>query len=1178
MRSYISIVFAVLAISSAVFAQEFRATISGAITDSSGAAIAGAKITVTEINMQMKLETVSDSSGNYAAPLLLPGDYEIAVRMEGFKEFVRRGIHLGAGDHPIIDAALTVGDTKTTLEVTADVPILITENASIGQAITTKEVEDLPINGRTPMMLAGLSMGVLATSQPSQVLPFASGGGSSWSIGGMPNQTNEILIDGSPDTTWDGRLAYSPPQDAVQEVRIKAFDTDAAYGRTGAGTANQVLKSGSNVLHGSLNWYTQPTNLTANSFFTNKTPGAPVLKTHYNQYGGTVGGPIYFPKLLDGRNKIFWFFAFDGVQAVTPPTTAFMTVPTDAERTGDFSKLLTLSTPTILYDPFTAKQNGTTITRTPLNNNKIPDSYLSKIALNYLQFYPKPNIIQPGRSDDFNNFASNAPSTDGYTNEFGRLDYNINDKNRSYVNIRHTDYFQTKNDYFNDIASGSDLSRSNWGISLDHVLMVNASNMFNVRLNFTRMFEDHSAPSAGFNPTTLGFPSYLATNSQYLQLPYITFATNSGFQSLGGNGANKLPSQSAQMFANWVMLRGAHAIKFGGDLRQYRFNNLNYGSATGNFSFTANSWVRASSGASSTVALGQDFAEFLMGLPTGGTFDLNASGMYYSYYAAGFVQDDWRIKRNLTLNLGVRFDHDFPYHEKWARTVNGFAFQTTSPLAAAAQAAYAKSPILQIAPADFKVLGGLTFANRDNSAIYSNTSHLVSPRFGFAWTPDKLHGKTVIRGGFGMFVSTVTISTLQISGAYSTNPILTQQGFSQSTPLTSTNDNNLTPAATLNDPFPNGILQPAGASAGLLTFAGQSISFLNPEVKSPYSLRWNFGLQHQFSPSTVLEIVYMGNHALHTPITYTQLNGIPRLYLSTLPIRDTDLIAALTGSVSNPFFGLQTSAGTNSKTTPLQLLARYPEFPVAADHQGSSGVVEQNFSAGSSYFESANIRLTRRLSQGASVTFNFMRSKLIDQTIWLNDTDPRPEKRISPFDHPTRVVGAFIYELPFGKAKRFAPSARWADVLISGWKATSIYTYQTGAPITWINGSTNNISDYIYVGGPLTLNNRSIDVPAFDKSVFNTNSQQQLQYHIRTFSTAFGNLRQDGINDWNASMLKQVSFSERTYLQLRFESFNVINHPTFAAPNTQPTNSQFGVINAQSNRPRSLQAGIRLVF
>src|SRR5262249_33197045 len=243
-----------------------------------------------------------------------------------------------------------------------------------------------------------------------------------------------------------------------------------------------------------------------------------------------------------------------------------------------------------------------------------------------------------------------------------------------------------------------------------------------------------------------------------------------------------------------------------------------YGNATGNFSFSGNAWVRSASSASSTVALGQDFAEYLMGLPTGGSYDQNTTAMFYQHKFAAFVQDDWRVSPTLTMNLGLRFDRDFPYHEKWGRSVNGFASDATSPLAAAAIAAYNASPIPQIPVGAFNVKGGLTFASPENSAIYKQTSHLFSPRVGFAWTPTQLHGKTVVRGGFAMFVSPNSISTLQISGAYSTSPVLTQEGFSQSTTLTSTTDNYLTPAATLSNPFPNGIQAPAGSANGLLTY------------------------------------------------------------------------------------------------------------------------------------------------------------------------------------------------------------------------------------------------------------------------------------------------------------------------------------------------------------------------
>src|SRR5581483_10829266 len=252
------------------FAQEFRGTISGLVTDPTGAPVSGAQVTVTEVHTAAKLQTTSNSSGQYTVPFLAPGDYDIDVTAQGFKHFVRSGVHVGAGDHPDIDVSLQLGNTQQTVSVTADAPIINSENATVGQAITEKEVENLPLNGRTPLTLASLATGVIATGQPGLIHPFDLGGAAGWSIAGSPSQVNEILIDGSPDATWDGRLAYSPPTDAVEEVRVKAFDSDAAFGHTSGGTLNQVLKSGTNTLHGSAWEFNQPNTLVANNFFNNR--------------------------------------------------------------------------------------------------------------------------------------------------------------------------------------------------------------------------------------------------------------------------------------------------------------------------------------------------------------------------------------------------------------------------------------------------------------------------------------------------------------------------------------------------------------------------------------------------------------------------------------------------------------------------------------------------------------------------------------------------------------------------------------------------------------------------------------------------------------------------------------------------------------------------------------------
>jgi hypothetical protein len=1178
MKRSLVAVLALLLVPVALFCQEYRGTISGAVTDATGAIIGGAKVTVTEIRTGAKVETVSDTAGQYAAPFLSPGDYQIDVRVAGFKEFTRKGVHLGAGDHVGIDAQVTVGDTSQSVEVTADAPLVNGESASVGQAITTKEVDELPLNGRTPMVLATLSLGVLSTGQPSLIHPFDSGAGNAWNVGGTPAQTSEVMIDGVPNATWDGRLAYSLPQDAVQEVRVKAFDADASFGHTGGGTLNQVMKTGTNGLHGSLWEYNQPNTLTANDFFNNAKGVARPL-SHLNQYGLTAGGPVFIPKVINGKNKLFWFFAFEGMRDSQPAPT-LLTVPTDLEKQGNFSQVLAADgSSTQLYDPSSATLTGSTINRTPFPGNTIPKNQLNAVALAYLQYYPSPNVV-PTRADGFQNFGSNATSNDNYNNEMGRLDYNMSDRSRLTFNIRRTGYNQLKNNYFDNLAEGSLLTRANWGGTLDEVYTINPTNVLDVRFNYTRMAENHDAPSSGFDATSLGFPSYLDAHSTYLQMPIVAFNSNTGFQQLGSSssGSDRIPSQSFQLYASWVKIIGNHTLKFGTDDRQYRLNTFTAGASAGQFTF-GNNYVKASSSASSTVAMGQDFASFLLGLPTttsSSTYDVNTFGSWYSYYGSGFVQDDWRLSRNLTLSLGLRFEKDGPYHETYGRTVNGFDTTTPNPLAAAAIAAYAKAPVAQLPVSAFNALGGLTFASPGNTAAFQNTSNLFSPRGSLAWSPDRFHGNTVLRAGFGMFESPIAVSYVGPDGKYSTSPRtpLGQEGFSQSTPLTATNNNYLSPAATLSNPYPTGFLAPAGSSAGLATYAGQAVQFLNPEMKNGYSMRWDFDLQQTLSPNTMLEVAYIGNHAVHLPVNVTQLNGIPRQYLSTYAARD-GAENYLANSVTNPFSGLATSQNT-ATTNVAQLLARFPQFPVgdsSGGWSGSGGVLEFNNDIGSSNFESLNVRLQKRTSHGLTLTGNFIYSKMMEQLSWLNDSDATLERRVSPNDRPIRFVFAAVYELPIH------PHSHLANTLVGGWKLTSIYSYQVGAPINWTNGSSTSPGDYVYFGGPLNLDNRNVNTVAFNKSVFDTSAADAFQYHIRTFSTTFGNLRADGINQLDSSILKRFNLSEnRKYFELRGEMFNVPNHPVFAAPNTTATNAAFGTITATVNRFRTMQLSARIVF
>ena len=1179
-----------LFLSSASFGQEFRGTISGIVTDPTGASIAGAKVTATEVRTGTKTQAVSESTGQYTLPFLAPGRYQINAQMQGFKEYVRKDINLGAGDHPVIDIRLDIGDTSTSVEVTADVPLINTDNATTGQAITTKQVEDLPLNGGTPLMVAQYAIGVIATGTPTLVHPFDLGAPAAFSVGGTASQTSELLLDGVPDATWDGRAAYNPPRDAVQEVRVKAFDADASFGHTGGGTMNQVMKSGTNGLHGSAWEFNQPSNLVANDFFLNRA-GRTQQVTHFNQFGVTAGGPVVAPH-FNGRNRLFWFFAYEGVKD-SQPSPSILTVPTDAERGGDFSALLPLGSQYQIYNPYSGVLGGsTTITRSPFPNNVIPTSMLNPVALAYMKFYPEPNVTVGVPATGVGNYSSGATTVDNYNNEFGRLDWNMSDRSRLFIDVRNAAYTQVKNNYFANAAEGSLLYRNPLGATADEVYTINPTTVADVRLNFTRLAEVHALPSDGFDPAQLGFPANLGGSAEHLQMPGISLSSST-FQNLAGSGANNYPSQSLQFFGDIVKIKGNHTIKFGADVRQYRMNFIQFGNSTGSFTFN-NSWTRSASNASSTVAQGQDLASFLIGLPSSGSYDLNSYSSFYNYYAAGFVQDDWRLRRNLTVSVGLHYDYDGPVSEKYGRTVNGFDFTSQNPLAAQALAAYAKNPIPQSVTAalpapmvPFNVPGGLTFASPGNNSVYQNTSHLLSPRVGFAWTPGVLGGKTVIRGGFGMFVSPITIASLAIDGKYSTNPNLAQEGYSQTTQMVTSGPGSvafLTPGNTLSNPFPGGFVQPAGAQAGLGTYLGQAINFLNPSMSNPYSLRWNLDVQHTIGSNTMLEVAYIGNHGVHLPINTTTLNNVPVQYLSTLPVRDSALNSALTANVPNPLAGLLPNGGSlnNANVGLNNLLVPYPEF---------GQITEQELTVGSSYFHSLNVRLERRLSHGISVIANYGYSRLMEEDSWRNPTDLVPEKRVSPFDRANRIATVVTYSLPIGRNRAVKLQSRWLDAIAGGWQINSAYNWQTGGPLVWGNGSTTSPGDYVYYGGAgalgASLNNRQANtnpaaknapLAAFDTSLFATNSLNAFAYHIRTFSTTFSNLRADGFNEWDPSMLKNFNFSEGRYLQLRFEAFNVLNHPTFAAPNMQSTNSQFGVITAVSNRPRTIQLGARLVF
>ena len=826
----------------------------------------------------------------------------------------------------------------------------------------------------------------------------------------------------------------------------------------------------------------------------------------------------------------------------------------DLERQGDFSALLKLGPQYQIYDPLSGVQEGSRVRRQPFANNLIAPERLNQVALKILPFYPLPN--QSGPADGRDNFLANSVRTDSYSGELGRLDVNASDSHKFFFNFRHNDRVENRSNRFKNIATGNYLSRINWGSMLDDVYTFSPTTVLNTRLNWTRFIEANTRQGYGFDFRQLGMPNYLAAAASRLSFPRIDIGN---FTQLGDGAGDQTPFDIFQIFSSVTKVYGRHTLKFGGDLRLYRESQASYGDASGSYTFRPD-LVRGPLDTSPSAPLGQDLASFLLGYPTGGDFDINAFRTDQSKYYSVFVQDDLRVRSNLTVNLGLRHERDLPTTERFNRITTGFAFDTASPIAAEASAKYAQNPSPLLPVDQFNLRGGLLFADEAHRYGYQSNNGYFSPRFGIAWTPSGVGGKTVIRSGAGMFVYPMGVIDLQ------------QPGFSQRTQLISTQDNGLTPYATLSNPFPQGLQLPAGSSSGLRTYLGQATRFYNLNPANPYSIRWTLNVQRGIGRGVVAEIGYVGNHSVHLRVDRQQ-DFVPRQYLSTLQLRDQPNIDRLTEPLSNPLLGLVGGSLNTDKIQVQQLLRPFPQF---------TEVRQDAMNDGSSYFHSLEGRLEKRFTAGLQALVNYQFSKLMSYSNRLNDADPGLEKRVADEDHPHRFVASASYELPFGRSKLLAGHAGpKLNRIVGGWVINAIYSYQTGAAVDWgynspLRPSSSSHPDYVtYFGGDIGWNPRNVE-HAFDTSRFSTASTDRPQYALRTFPSRFGSLRRDGMNNFDLSMLKNTRVAERGVLQYRAEFFNALNHPKFDAPQVIPTASNFSAITAVNNLERHVQMALRL--
>jgi hypothetical protein len=986
---------------------------------------------------------------------------------------------------------------------------------------------------------------------------------SQFSTDGTALFQNEFNIDGVVNTFSDGtnvRVAYSPPQASLAEFKVQTSTFDAALGHTMGSVVNISTKGGTNDLHGSAWWWLRHSKLDNPTIYQNRS-GQKLPIYQDNRYGVAVGGPVVLPKLYDGKNKTFWYWTYEANKFGDPNVGASQsTVPRAAWRNGDFSDLLALGNNYQLYDPntITANPNGT-FSRQPFAGNIIPANRIDPIARKILDLYPLPN--QPGSANGANNYFLSGKALEDYWSTIGRIDHAFSDNDRMFVRFHRDFWEEDKNRSFGNDVNGIILNRINRGIALDEVHMFSPTFILNFRYGLAQQIFPERRVSEGFDLSSLGFdPAFVALFPTVSAVPNVrlgSITALSGSESGDGSASSLVHS----FVGNFTNVRGKHTLRFGPEFRVYRVFSDRHSAATTPIIEPSTEWTRGPLDTSAAPPVGAQIATLLLGIP-GGNAQRTGSFATQDTYWAGYFQDDWKVSQKLTLNLGLRVEYESPVTERFDRSATQFDPATPNPIAAQAIANYARNPIPEIAPSAFAVNGGLTFANAGGNPreFWNKTSVMWLPRIGMAY---QLTPTTILRSGYGIFYGSL--------GAFRSAANLA--GFSQTTDIQPTLNNGLSFVADLSNPLPNGLTAPLGAAGGLETNLGQNINGFFPKDRQiPYAQRWSFGLQQEIKGGFVIESSYVGNRSTNLPTSSTNttgtgttagrnINATPRQYLSTSPTRDQATINYLSASFPNPFYGLNRQyTGT---ITRANLLRPHPQF------------LDVYFldPVGYSWYHSLQSRLEKRFSKGFTLQVSHTWSKAMEATTFLNHTDPRPYESLSDIDRTQRLTGSGIWELPFGRGRRYgATMNRFANFFVGGWQLAGAYQRQSGAPLLWGNVQITGDSTTLV----LPKDQRNTD-RWFNTSIFNRNSGQVLANNIRTFPFRFSNVRQDAQRRLDLSLNKTFQINERFRMRFRADSFNVENTPVLRGPNTDPVSGAFGTITAQEP-PRSFQFSLNLQF
>jgi outer membrane receptor protein involved in Fe transport len=1125
---------ALLVASTPAGAQSATGLIIGTVTDTSGAVIPKAEVTITHMETSRVAKVTTNDRGEYVSTPLGVGNYQVEAAMASFKRAVRRGITLEVQQTAVVNLVLEVGQVVESVEVVGDAPLLEPATSAVGKVVDNRRILELPLNTRNVYSLVTLTPGI--TGSIGQRFD-----GMNWSAYGTRRRTMEILVDGAtatgPTVTGFTAVSVFPSVDAIQEFKVMGANVPAEYGRTLGTVLNVVFKSGSNDFHGSVYNFLRNSVFDANDFFAN-TRGDKLASFKRNQFGGVVSGPVR-------RGKTFFMGSYEGLRERRFASTT-LTAPTLLQRQGDFSQTLVANGSLVrIFNPFTTRANpsGAGFIRDEFPGNRIPQQLFDPVAVNMLKYYPLPN--QPGdpvtQTNNYSSSGSYSVNTDNYD---VRVDHQLTDAQRVFARYSQRYLEDAPAILFPSditIAEGRIVNEDrNRHVVAEHSYILSPRSVLTHRLGFSRALFPFDNQGKGFAPSSLGFPAWMDSASDFPLFPRVE-AT--GYASLGNRDHRYNATNTYNLTSSLAQTRGSHMLKFGFDGRMFRSHTRELRSPSGEFRFNAG-FTQGPDPLRASATAGNGLASLLLGTGVTGDrlFTQYKDTAAQSFYLSGYVQDDWRVTAKLTLNLGVRYDLDTPRTERYNR-LNYFDRDVRSPLAG-------------VVPGFPDLRGGLVYVGVDGNSRYQYDWDATnfSPRLGAAY---QLTRRTVLRAGYAhVFASS-------FKSASGTD---TAWGFRGETPWISTLDG-VTPLNRLSNPYPGGLTPPVGSAAGLLSAVGEEFRPKYPDDKVPWAKQWNVTLQQELPAEVLLEIGYVGTRGRELAI-----ESLP----NQLDPRHMALGAQLNQLVSNPFFGTPGARGilAGPQVRRAQLLRPYPQY---------SEIVGARDTGGMSWYSGLQVTGKKRMSGGLQFEGSYSWSKTIDvgDESVQNFYDLIGERMIAATDIAHRFVMSYIYELPFGRGRPWGRDASGvADWLIGGWQINGITTFQSGLPLNITASNTAGIftarTNANNNGQSGRLEGRAQDrlTRWFNTSVFS----QPAPFTFGTASARIHDIRSHGVRNFDLSLFKEFQAVEKMKVQFRLEALNAFNTVQFGNPNTGVTSSSFGRVTSQANAPRQLQFGLKLLW